>query len=369
MLENSTPSKGVILVTGSCGRIGRAVVKRLGSSYRMVGFELMKAFYASANEELVPCDLTSDESVHQALNHVRSFYGNKITAVIHLAAYYSFSHPHSELYNKITVEGTRRLLRALRGFHVEQFIFSSTMLVHAPCQPGQKINEESQIKPLWAYPLSKVKTEQVIREERQNIPTAILRIAGVYDNECHLIPLAHQIQRIYEHQLNAHLYAGDVTHGSDYMHMDDLVEAIVHCIDKRKELPVESVFLIGEGKTYSYDYLQRRISSLLFNKEFQTHSLPKNLAKFGAWFENLIPFKEKEFIQPWMIDLADAHYELDIARAKQALQWAPTRSLDKTLPLMINLLKHDPIAWYKNNELHMPDSIKKKIEEEHLLLK
>ena len=59
--------KGVILVTGSCGRIGAGVVKKLGEDHRMVGFELLNAFYASPREELVPCDLSSDESVHQAL--------------------------------------------------------------------------------------------------------------------------------------------------------------------------------------------------------------------------------------------------------------------------------------------------------------
>jgi nucleoside-diphosphate-sugar epimerase len=364
-----TDKEGVILVTGSCGRLGAAIVKRLGMQYRMVGFELLKAFYASANEELVPCDITSDESVAQALRHVRHFYGKKLSSVIHLAAYYSFSEAQSELYDKITVQGTRRLLHGLRDFDVDQFIFSSTMLVHAPCHTGQKINEDWPIQPKWAYPKSKVKTERVIHEERGDIPTVILRISGVYDDECHSIPLSHQIQRIYENQMNAHLFAGDPSHGSDYIHMQDLVEAVVQCVRLRKELPPELIFLIGEGKTLSYDYLQRRISSLLFNKELQTHSLPKNLAKFGAWVENHTPFIEHEFIQPWMIDLADDHYDLDITHAKQILRWNPARSLDKSLVTILNLLKHDPMAWYKKNGLHMSDTIKKRIEEHRLVFK
>jgi nucleoside-diphosphate-sugar epimerase len=365
MAEN----KGVILVTGSAGRIGVGVVKKLGTDFRMVGFELLKAFYASANEELVPCDISSDESLAQALAHVHDFYGNTLTSVIHLAAYYSFSDTRSDLYNKITVEGTKRLLRGLRNFNVDQFIFSSTMLVHAPCQPGQKINEEWPIKPRWAYPKSKVKTEQVIHEERGDIPTVILRISGVYDDECHSIPISNQIQRIYENQMNAHLFSGDITHGSDYMHLNDLVEAIAQCVKMRKELPAELTLLMGEGKTLSYDYLQRRISSLLFNKEFTTHSLSKTLSKFGAWVENHTPFMKNEFIQPWMIDIADDHYDLDISRAKQILHWSPRHSLDKSLPIILNLLKHDPAAWYKKNGLRMSASIKKRIEEERLAIK
>ncbi|MFC2049366.1 NAD-dependent epimerase/dehydratase family protein [Chlamydiota bacterium] len=358
--------KGVILVTGSCGRIGAAVVKKLGTDYRMVGFELLKAFYASASEELVPCDISSDESLQQALTHIRNFYGNTITAVIHLAAYYSFEHRHSELYNKITVEGTRRLLRGLRSFNVGQFIFSSTMLVHAPCEPGQKIDENWPIKPKWDYPASKVKTEQVIHDERGDIPAVILRISGVYDDECHCIPIANQIQRIYEHQVNAHLFAGKPSHGSDFMHMNDLVNAIAACVNLRKELPEELTLIIGEGKTLSYDYLQQRISNLLYSRNIKTFAIPKTIAKFGAWIENHAPFVHDEFIQPWMIDLADDNYDLDISKAKQILKWAPEHSFDKTLPLMINGLKNDPIAWYRKNSLHMSTTIKKRIEEEQL---
>lgn len=359
--------KDVILVTGSCGRIGAAVVKKLGTNFRVVGFELLKAFYASANEELVPCDLSSDESVHQALAHIRNFYGNRIASVIHLAAYYSFSNKHLELYDKITVEGTRRLLRGLQSFNVEQFIFSSTMLVHKSTAPGETINETSPIKPKWAYPESKVKTEQVIHEERGDIPAVILRISGVYDDECHSVPISNQIQRIYEHQMNAHLFSGDITHGSDFMHMNDLVHALTQCVYKRKELPSELTLLIGEGQTLSYDYLQRRISNLLFGRDIKTHVLPKSLAKFGAWVEGCTPFVKNSFILPWMIDLADDHYELDISKAKEVLQWAPQHSLDKTLPIMINSLKNDPIAWYKKNGLFLSDAMRKKIEEERLV--
>lgn len=358
-------NKEVILVTGSCGLIGISVVKKLGEEFRIVGLELLKAFYASANEELVPCDLSSDESVQQALNHIRHFYGNRVTAVVHLAAYYSFSHPTSDLYNKVTVEGTRRLLRGLQSFHVERFIFSSTMLVHAPCQPGQKINEEWAIKPKWGYPLSKVQTEKVIQEERGSIPTIILRIAGVYTDNCHSVPLAHQIQRIYENSMDAHLFAGDKTHGADFMHINDLVEVIVKCVHLRNELPEELVLLIGEGKTLSYEYLQNRISTLLHDKNISTYSIPKPLAKLGAWIENHAPFNH-QFIQPWMIDIADDHYELDLSKAKKFLNWTPKYSLDKTLPIIINALKHDPAAWYKKNGLYMKASIKKKIEEKRL---
>ena len=84
--------------------------------------------------------LSSDESVRAALDEVRVGSGTgSIASIIHLAAYYSFSGEPSPLYEQVTVRGTERLLHGLRDFEVEQFIFSSTMLVHAPCEPGERI--------------------------------------------------------------------------------------------------------------------------------------------------------------------------------------------------------------------------------------
>jgi nucleoside-diphosphate-sugar epimerase len=338
--------KEVIIVTGSCGRIGSSVVRKLGDQYRIIGFELLKAIYASPSEELVPVDLSSDESVNQAFMHIRHFYGNRIASVIHLAAYYSFDQQHSPLYEKVTVQGTERLLKALQGFEVGQFIFSSTMLVHAPCQPGHPIAEDSPVVPKWDYPLSKVHTERAIHELRGKMPTVILRIAGVYDDHCHSIPISRQIQRIYEKQLESHLFAGNADHGASFLHMDDLVDAIATAVRKRKELPPELTLLIGEPKTLSYCELQRLIACLLRGKPIRTYRVPKLIAKIGAWVQGLFG---KSFIKPWMIDLADDHYEIDISRAKKVLGWTPKHNLEETLPKMIAALKANPKEWYKLN--------------------
>lgn len=353
-------AKEVVIVTGSCGRIGTSVVKRLGQKYRIVGFELLKAIYASSAEELVPVDLSSDESVHQALKHIRHFYGNKIASVIHLAAYYSFKEQHSAKYDTITVKGTERLLNELKDFEVGQFLFTSTMLVHAPTKPGEPITENSPIIAKWDYPLSKVHTEKLIHEKRGQIPTVILRIAGVYDDACHSIPISHQIQRIYEKKLESHFFAGNLSHGSSFVHMDDVVDAIVTAVEKRNSLPPETALLIGEPKTLSYNDLQKKISQLLFNKEIKTWSIPKPLAKIGSWIECHLPLKGEPFIKPWMIKLADDHYELNIDLAKKLLDWTPKKSLEETLPKMIEDLKKDPAAWYKKNALKMPYSLQKK---------
>ena len=157
----------------------------------------------------IPVDIASDKSVQEGLSVLGDHHGTNIASVIHLASYYDFLGKPNPKYDQITVSGTRRLMRGLQeGFEVEQFIFASTMLVHEPVEPGQFISEDSSIGPTWAYPESKIRTEEFIRAERRNIPAVLLRIAGVYDDDCHSPPLAHQMQRIYERQFSGRLYAG-----------------------------------------------------------------------------------------------------------------------------------------------------------------
>jgi nucleoside-diphosphate-sugar epimerase len=347
-------NKETILVTGSSGFIGRAACNRLGQRFNVVGFDREGAPHPPPVAECVCVDLTSDQSVREGLERVQVGYGERIASVIHLAAYYDFSGEPSEKYETITVQGTERLLRELQKFEVEQFVFSSTMLVHAPCEPDQRINEEWPIEPKWDYPKSKVETEKLISHKHGQIPVVLLRIAGVYDDGGHSIPLAHQIQRIYERRLTGKVFPGDISRGQSFVHLDDLMDALERVVERRKQLAAELTLLIGEPETLSYDELQREFGRLIDDEEWETRQISKTLAKTGAWFQEHVPFGEEPFIKPWMVDLADDHYRLDISRARQALGWEPKHSLRETLPKMAGALKRDPAKFYKENKLDEP---------------
>ena len=156
------------------------------------------------------------------------------------------------------------------------------MLVHKPCQPGQTINEEWPVEPKWDYPSFQSAYGKAHRRHARKIPAVILRIAGVYDDHCHSIPISNQIQRIYEKQWESHLFSGDITHGASFIHMDDLVDAIALAVEKRKTLPPELTMLLGEPVTLSYDQLQREISRLIDGKEIATYRVPKIIAMAGS---------------------------------------------------------------------------------------
>ena len=348
-----------IVVTGSSGFIGTKLLERLAPNSRVIGFDYKNPLDPVSGVTYIPVDLTSDESVNEAFAQLKvgeaiaeekTEASHAIDAVVHLAAYYDFSGESNPKYDEVTVKGTRRLMKALHSFDVGRFIFSSTMLVHAPSAPGQKMNEDWPIEPKWPYPESKTQTEDLILRERGRMPVAILRVAGVYDDICDSVPIANQIQRIYESQIISHLWPGDKSHGQAFIHLDDLIDAFVKIIERRKELPDDLVLLLGEEETPSYEDLQNEIGRLIHGEAWATEEIPKVVAKAGAWLQDAIP-GEDPFIKPWMVDIADDHYELDISRAKELLDWEPKHSLMSTLPKMVEALKQDPRGWYAHHKL------------------
>ncbi len=357
--------KSLVIVTGSSGFIGDATMERLArEGFEVVGFDREASSSPPPGCTAIPVDVTSDESVHDGFSIVREHHGAKIGSVIHLAAYYDFSGEPSEKYDEITVRGTERLLRELKTFDVEQFIFSSTMLVHQPVEPGEFINENSPVKESWAYPNSKIATEKLIRAEHGDIPFVLLRIAGVYNDRCHSIPLAHQIQRIYERWLTSHVFPGDIAHGQSFLHLDDLVDTFAKLVERRNNLPAELPLLIGEPEPLTYSELQHTFGRLIHGEDWETTQIPKSVAKTGAWLQDNAPFVEEPFIKPWMIDYADDHFALDISRADQLLGWSPQRSLRSTIPKMIAALKADPAGWYRENKLELPSELAEAAEDD-----
>jgi nucleoside-diphosphate-sugar epimerase/uncharacterized membrane protein len=344
-------SPPTVLITGSTGFLGEAIARGLLDRYRVIGLDVMQPKKLIGGVETIEIDLTSDDSVANAMAEVRRRVGNRIASVIHLAAYYDTTGEENPKYDAVTVQGTRRLLDNLKAFETEQFVFSSTMLVHAPSpEKGIKINEDAPLDPAWAYPRSKVETEALIAEQRGSIKTVILRLAGVYDEDCRAAFIAQQIARIFERLPTAYLFTGDITHGQPYLHRKDLVDAVVGTVDRRADLPDETILLIGEEETLSYQEMQERIGDLVHGERWRTLALPKGVTKLGAWFQEEV-LDEDVDIRAWMIDSSDDHYELDISRARTLLGWSPRYTLTGTLPEMIRRLKTDPTDWYTRNKL------------------
>ena len=350
--------KPLVLITGSEGRIGKAIAAALGDDYTVIGFEQK----CDTGSNCITVDISSDEAMSRACGQLRQRYGQRIASVIHLAAFYDFSDEPNPLYEEVNVKGTRRLLKALEAFNVEQFIYASTMLVHAPTAPGLPINEEGPLEPKWPYPQSKVAAENEVRAHHGRIPFVIFRLAGVYTEWGEVPSLSTQIQRIYERQLQSHVFPGNPSHGQSFVHIDDAAHAFRQTVERRAQLPEEVTMLIGELITESYEGLQNLMGQLIHGESWSTHQVPKTVGIAGAWLQNkmedVIPDAIdrgiEPFVKPFMVALSDDHFELDISRARKLLNWRPKHTLRETLPIITGNLERNPGTWYKRNKIPLP---------------
>ncbi|MEZ6132951.1 MAG: NAD(P)-dependent oxidoreductase [Planctomycetaceae bacterium] len=346
----------IVLITGAGGLIGTRLVNQLKDDYTLVGLDLKLPDVKSLDVDWVQVDLTDTASVGQALTQVREKHGNAIYSVIHLAAYYDFSGEPSPMYEQLTVEGTRRLLTALQEFDVNQFVFSSSLLVMKPTDDHSEITEESATRAEWAYPESKLEAEQIIEDLADGISTVILRIAGVYDEQGNSLPLSQQISRIYEKQMESYVFPGDSTNGNALVHLDDLTDCF-HCVLQRAgRLEHRELFLVAEPDVMSYRQLQEELGELIHGESWPAVRIPKAVAKAGAWVKNKLASEDdQQFIKPWMVNLADDHYAADISHANTILGWRPKHTLRETLPAIVDSLFANPRQWYKRHDLNWPD--------------
>ena len=354
-------TKPLVLITGAAGNLGRSLAEALADGYRVVGMDMIAPDDAAC--PIIEIDLTSDDSVELAFRKLRDEHGTQLASVVHLVAYFDFTGEPNPLYEQVNVEGTRRLLRALAAFEVEQFLYASTMLVHAPCKPGERIDETQPFGPRWEYPRSKLAAEEVVRAEHGAIPYAILRLAGVYDEQSTVPTMAQQMARIYERDFESHLYSGSTLVGQSMLHRDDMIDAVRRTIDRRAALPERTEILIGEPDAMGYDALQDRLGMLMHGiDDWATLRVPKSVAAAGAWVEqklepvvpDAIDHGEPPFIKPFMVRMADDHYALDIGRAREWLGWQPRHRLKDDLPAMVRALKKDPAAWYARHKIRPP---------------
>ncbi|MFV3130887.1 vitamin K epoxide reductase family protein [Niveispirillum sp. KHB5.9] len=357
------PDKPIILITGAAGNIGHSLAAALRDHYLVVGLDTAGG---DTDYPVIKAELTDGRSVADALDRIGAHYGRHFASVVHLAAFFDFSGEDKPEYKAVNVDGSRNLMQALQAFEVEQFVYSGTMLVHEAGRPGERIDESWPIEPGWAYPKSKAEAEQAIRETRGRIPTVFLHLAGLYDARTSVPTFANQIARIYERDFQSHLYSGDTDAGQAMVHREDMIDAFVRAIDRRGQLPDETVILVGEPDAIGYDDLQDRLGCLIHGEaDWATLRVPSAVAGVGAWVQDkaepLVPDAidggERPFIQPFMMRMASDHYALDITRARELLGWTPRHRLTDELPAIIATLKQDPAAWYKANRIPVPDFV------------
>ncbi|NIJ72797.1 MULTISPECIES: NAD-dependent epimerase/dehydratase family protein [unclassified Xanthomonas] len=154
-MPTSSPLK--IVVTGSAGRVGRAIHIRLAREHRVSGFDR------------TPCS-TADwvGDLDDAALLARALQG--ADAVIHTAALHAphVAHVPAARFRQVNVDGTRRVLDAAAAAGVRRIVFTSTTALYGsaatPDGSAGWVDETLTPQPQTIYHHTKLEAEAVLRE-------------------------------------------------------------------------------------------------------------------------------------------------------------------------------------------------------------
>lgn len=164
-----------VLVTGSSGRVGRAVYARLSHEHEVVGFDRSP----SSTADFVG-DLTDGIVLRQALRGVE--------AIIHTAALHA---PHvgwvpDAEFERVNVEGTRVLVELAAEVGIGQLVFTSTTALYGSAATSSGaavwVDEELKPRPTTIYHRTKLAAEALLERaaERSVLAVTILRMSRCF---------------------------------------------------------------------------------------------------------------------------------------------------------------------------------------------
>jgi UDP-glucose 4-epimerase len=215
-----------VLVTGGAGFIGATLVRRLvASGHRVRVVDNLStgdpAHLAGVDAELVKGDIRDADALDDALRGM--------TAVIHLAAagsvVGSIADPVGNFESNVL--GTFRVLDAARRAGIERVVLASTggALIGDATPP---VNEQSLPKPISPYGASKLAGEGYAHAfaKTYGIRTVAIRFGNVYGPWC---ARKRGVINVYFESLHSGvplLIYGDGTASRDYVHVDDIANAL-----------------------------------------------------------------------------------------------------------------------------------------------
>jgi len=277
-----------ILVTGFSGFIGKYLLERLNFS----------------NHELILMDLANGFDIcnWEQVKHITG-----IDAIIHLAnlSFVPASYDQPKKFYESNYLSTLNMLELCRTNHAKMIFFSSYVYGHPQYQP---IDEKHPIQAFNPYAQTKVICESLCEGYNRDfqVPVTIFRpfnIYGIGQNPDFLIPT------IIQQAKKGSIVIKDDRPKRDYIHVKDIVEAVIAAIDS-KTSPTLKTYNLGTGISYSVKEIVEQVRDL-YNSKINYQCL-------------------NEIRQNEVMDTV-----ADIRKIKTELKWEPKISITEGLKMMI----------------------------------
>lgn len=212
-----------VLVTGASGFIGCALLKALvAEGYEVRALTRSETTFFSDNVEIVVGDLT-----HHDVDLEKVVAG--CDAVVNCAGEV---HDETRMY-ALHVDGTQRLLSAFKRHITDQghwIQLSSVGAYGPPVTPGQPrvVTEDSMLNPSGTYEVTKTIADQCVMESADRmLEYTILRPSNVVGMNMPNQSFASLLKTI---KKNFFFYIGSRDTIATYVHVNDVVEALMLCI-------------------------------------------------------------------------------------------------------------------------------------------
>lgn len=261
-------------------------------------------------------------------------------AVIHLAAYYTFT-GKKEGYQRINVEGTRALAEACLSEGVTRFIYCSSTEAMGPVDnlPG---NENSPLQPKYEYGLSKKQAEEILESYvDRGLQCTILRPSGIYGPR-NVDDVAYWFIRSFSKFLPSKFMIGSGENQVQFVHVRDVAQSFRLALDNPQQ-SIGQTFIISEERSYSYAEVYAILGEIMGKKPPRIR-LPPLLAK-AMIFEVQLFFaliRKDNFM--WRLSTVDAvtsDRSYSVQKAMDLLGYQPRYDLRQGM--------QETVEWYHLN--------------------
>jgi UDP-glucose 4-epimerase len=239
------------LVTGGCGFVGSALVRRLlAESCEVV---VVDDLSRGSRENLGPDDdrlAVIQEDVTNSLSRIFSFFQPQ--AVFHLAALHFIPDCDADPARclRVNVDGTRSVLESAAALQRPAVVvLASSAAVYAPSD-GPHREQEDVVAPVDVYGYSKLWAEELAAgfAARSGAGVGIARLFNVFgpgETNAHFIP-----SLISQMKAGAAVRLGNLTSKRDYVFVDDVADALLRLARYSGDGQSATVN-VGSGRAYS----------------------------------------------------------------------------------------------------------------------
>ncbi|MBI4043871.1 MAG: NAD(P)-dependent oxidoreductase [Candidatus Diapherotrites archaeon] len=298
-----------VLVTGSKGFIGQAVIKVLQEK----GHSIHEFDYSIGQ------NILRREDLEKALNDAH--------AVIHLAALTDETKSEKELF-EVNVEGTKNVLESAGKAGVKHVIYLSTVGIYGPTTK-EALNEESPCNPITPYEQSKKAAEEVVQEYQEVVPITILRSALALGPSTYWAQIFKTVKKGFP-------LIGKGENKWQIVYIKDLAQAIAFVLGKEEVFG--ETYLVAEEKGKTLFELVQRIGTLVGRPEIKTIPVWLGMALAHVFALQGKITGKRPLLIPKHVRRMLKERNYDISKLK-ALGWKPRYDTDAALKETFEALK------------------------------